>query len=114
MTYLAEVDEMKTLRELAEKALGESGRTFTARQGLRLAMTPTVVLRLLALDEAWKQVEAALPEGWGVGIEPSSRGYEVGAGRNQWHTWTGKAYPTLTEALTELATQLAALEGVPA
>jgi hypothetical protein len=59
------------------------------------------------LDAAWEAVLAVLPKGWGVGIEPSERGYEVGAGRNQWHTWTQVAYPGLAEALIDLAALLA-------
>ncbi len=59
-----------------------------------------------SLAIAWAEVKAALPKGWGIGIEPSGSGYEVGAGKNQWFVWDGIAHPTLAEALHALAARL--------
>jgi hypothetical protein len=66
-----------------------------------------------ALDAAFAEVEAALPEGWGLGIERSGFGYEVGAGKNEWVIWDGIGYDSLPEALRALAARLTAREETP-
>lgn len=60
----------------------------------------------LELGLAWQEAEAALPTGWGIGIEPSNLGYQAGAGRNEWTVWATEFYATPAAALRALAVKL--------
>lgn len=62
-----------------------------------------------SLDAAWAEAEAALPEGWGIGIQVPPGGYpggyEVGASGDT--EWTVQANgPTPAAALRALAAKL--------